>query len=134
MRLTPDTCVPWPGRGCTVDVLYDTPEGTPLGFDFVCPTHAGLVPPPQAMDLQDVIFLYSVIRAEQDTKNRAEGLAHEAVARLRTEGIFEWTWSGPAARRELAVRYLGIPVTSAEKALIRAALAAGGLRRPVTLA
>jgi hypothetical protein len=128
MRLTTDTC------GCAVEVLYDTPEGTPLGFDFVCPTHAALVPAPAAMDLQDVIFLYGVIRAEQHTKNTAQGLAHDAVARLRDEGIFEWTWSGPPARRELAVRFLGVPVTSGEKALIRAALAAGGLRRPVTLA
>jgi hypothetical protein len=138
MRLTTDTC------GCSIDVLYDTAEGTPLRFEFVCPTHAALVPPPAAMELADVVFLYGIIRAEQRSKNLAQGAAIDAVSKLRkvtadgevtqADGVeFAWSFTGPPARRQLAVRFTGVQLTGTEKASIRAGITAARLPLTVTL-
>jgi hypothetical protein len=137
MRFTTDTC------GCVIDVLYETPEGTPLRFESVCVTHEPLVQSP--MDMADVVFLYGVVRAEQKTKNLAWGAALEAVSKLRkvtpdgqvqqAEGVeFAWSFSGPPARRQVAIQFTGVQLTASEKASIRAGITAARLPLTATLA
>jgi hypothetical protein len=137
IRLTTDTC------GCSIDVLYDTPEGTPLRFEHVCATHQPLVP--DAMEPGDVVFLYGVVRAEQKAKNLAQGAALDAVSKLRkvtpdgqvqqAEGVaFAWSFSGPPARRQVAIQFTGVQLTASEKASIRAGITAARLPLTVTLA